>query len=149
MSAIERVSALWREELVKRGLRFLLTGVLVGLIYLAVTSLLAVVIGLPFQLALVLGSLVAVSVHFTLQRVFVWVHPDGFALALHRQLGWYLPMAGAQYAANALSTLLLPRLLGIPAEAVFLIVAPLIALGNFLLYRDRIFHPHSAQRDVM
>ena len=77
-------------------------------VYLGTTTVLADVAGLPFQAALISGFCVALIVHFTLQRNFVWVHEDEFALPLRHQAGRYLVIAGVQYGVTAVSTLVLP-----------------------------------------
>ncbi len=51
--------------------------------------------------------------HFQLQRLFVWVSVDGFALATSRQVRRYLAMAGTQYAFTAAATAVLPGMLGV------------------------------------
>src|SRR5580692_7756333 len=57
--------------LLGQGVRFALVGGFVALVYLLTTTILALVVHLPFQLALAIGFCVAITVHFTLQRVFV------------------------------------------------------------------------------
>ncbi|MGO9761771.1 MAG: GtrA family protein [Solirubrobacteraceae bacterium] len=126
--------------LLGQGVRFALAGGLVALVYLLTTTALAVVAGVPFQIALVIGFCVAIAVHFTLQRMFVWVDHDEFALPVHRQAGRYLPIVGAQYGVTAASTALLPRALGLPTEVVYVVTALLLAGGNFAIFRHGVFH---------
>jgi putative flippase GtrA len=123
-----------------QGVRYALTGGFVSLIYLLSTTVLALGVGVPFQIALPIGFGLGLCVHFTLQRVFVWVHSDGFALPLRDQAGRYLLLAGTQYGATAASTSLLPSTLGLPTEVVYLATAALITLINFMLFRHRVFH---------
>jgi putative flippase GtrA len=111
----------------------------VAVVYLLVTTLLFAT-GMPFQAALAIGFCVAIAVHFTLQRVFVWAHHEEFALPLHHQAGRYLALAGAQYGVTAASTSLLPPALGLPVEAVYLLTATLLTSINFLVLRHGIFH---------
>jgi hypothetical protein len=87
-----------------QGARFALTGGLVAGVYLGTTTVLADVAGLPFQAALISGFCVALMVHFTLQRNFVWGHDDEFALPLRHQAGRYLVIACVQYGVTALHT---------------------------------------------
>src|SRR5437870_7001438 len=75
-------SDLMRRPVAGAGLRFVLSGATVALVYTATTLLLADVVGLPFEVALVTGYAVGLATHFTLQRLFVWVHAAGFALPL-------------------------------------------------------------------
>jgi putative flippase GtrA len=124
-----------------QGARYAMSGVVVALVYLLATTLLAEVVGLPFQVALPIGFALALCVHFTLQRLFVWVHEEEFALPFQRQARRYLVLAGVQYGVTATSTSLLPGVLGLPTEAVYLITVLLLASANFLLYRNVVFHP--------
>jgi choline kinase/putative flippase GtrA len=123
-----------------QGLRFGLAGGIVAAVYLASTTVLAEVVGLPFQVALVLGFAFAISVHFTLQRKFVWVHDGEFALPLRQQAGRYLVVAAAQYGLTAASTLVLPHALGLPTEIVYLATVAGIIAVNFVVFRHGIFH---------
>lgn len=130
-----------------QSVRFALVGGLVMLIYLLTTILLADIAGLPFQLALPIGYFVGLVAHFTLQRVFVWVHHEEFALPLHHQVGRYLLVAGTQYGLTAASTSVLPSVLGLSTELVYIgTVAALVSL-NFLVFRHRIFHAKPAVGD--
>jgi putative flippase GtrA len=140
------MSLLLRAGLVGQGLRFVLVGGVVSLVYLSVTTVLAVVVGLPFQAALLSGYGIALSVHFTLQRFFVWGHAKKaeYALSLHSQLGRYMFMSGTQYGATVASTSLLPSKLGLSTEAVYLMTAPVVTSANFLMYRSGIFHVRSS-----
>jgi putative flippase GtrA len=126
--------------LLGQGVRFALAGGTVGLIYLLTTTVLAVVVGIAFQVALAIGFSVGLGLHFTLQRLFVWAHHEGFALSLHRQVGRYLLAAGVQYGLTAASTSLLPSALGLATEVVYLATVALLASANFLVFRHGIFH---------
>ena len=125
------------------GIRFSLAGGFVALTSLATTITLADGVGLPFQLALALAVVVALTLHFTLQRLFVWKHHGDFALELHQQVWRYLAVAGAQYAATALITATVPKLLGVPVIPVYVSTLVVIAVLNFLIFR-RIFHAFRA-----
>lgn len=130
--------------LLGQGTRYALAGAFVGVVYLSTTTLLAVVVGLPFREALPIGFAVQLVVHFTLQRRFVWVHDDEFALPFRRQARRYLTVAGAQLGVTAASTSLLPPVLGLSTEVVYLISAVLQTAANFLLFRNVVFHPDRA-----
>jgi len=112
----------------------------VALVYLGSTTVLAEVVGLPFQAALAIGFSLGLVVHFTLQRLFVWTHHEEFALPLSHQIGRYLIAAAAQYGVTAASTGLLPSALGISAEIVYLATVAVVLSSNFLLFRHGIFH---------
>lgn len=128
-----------------QGVRYAVSGVVVALVYLAATTFLAEVVSLPFQVALPIGSALAITVHFTLQRLFVWAHHEEFALPLHHQARRYLVVASTQYGMTAASTSLLPGALGVPTEAVYLATALLLTGVNFLLFRNVVFHPEMSR----
>src|SRR5580704_15033876 len=106
--------------LLGQGVRFALSGGTVALVYLGTTTVLAEVVGIPFQAALAIGFSLGLVVHFTLQRLFVWTHHEEFALPLGHQVGRYLVAAAVQYGVTAAATALLPSSLDVPAETVYL-----------------------------
>jgi putative flippase GtrA len=124
-----------------QGVRFAVAGGAVALIYLTTTTVLAEVFDVPFQVALIIGTAAGLVAHFTLQRLFVWVHHEDFALGLHAQVGRYLVVAAVQYGLTALSTSVLPDALGVPVTPVYLVTALALATLNFLIFRGGIFHP--------
>jgi putative flippase GtrA len=123
-----------------QGLRFAIAGTTVALWYLVTTTVLANVFGVAFQLALAIGFVTAVLLHFTLQRLFVWVHHSEFALGLGSQVGRYLVLAGTQYAITAAATAVLPRALGLPVIPVYYATVIVLASANFLILRGGVFH---------
>jgi putative flippase GtrA len=120
--------------------RFGLAGGLVTLFYIGLTTVLYKVADLPFQAALAIGFVAALMLHFTLQRIFVWIHYAGFTLTLKRQIRRYLGMAVTQYALTAVATSVLPRALGIPTEIVYLATMAVVTTAGFLIMRFLIFH---------
>jgi len=123
-----------------QGLRFALTGCIVALIYLTTTTVLADIIGMPFQVALAIGFCVGLATHFMLQRMFVWAHAEEFALPVRRQARRYLTAAAIQYGVTSASTSLLPFALDVPTEIVYVVTAVVVASVNFLVFRHGIFH---------
>jgi putative flippase GtrA len=126
---------------VGQGLRYVVAGSIVGLWYLVATTVLAEVLGVAFQVALAIGFVTSVLLHFTLQRLFVWVHHSEFALGFGAQVGRYLVVAGAQYGITAATTSVLPGALNLPVTAVYLATALILASSNFLIFRGGVFHP--------
>lgn len=124
-----------------QGVRFAVSGGAVALVYLATTTVLAEVVGMPFQAALAIGFCIGLVVHFTLQRLFVWTHHEEFALPLSHQLGRYLVAAAVQYGVTAASTGLLPSAVGVSTEIVYLATVAVVLSTNFLVFRNGIFHP--------
>jgi putative flippase GtrA len=114
-------------------------------VYLGSTTLLADVAGFTFQLALAIGFGLAMAVHFTLQRLFVWAQPDEFALSLGHQAVRYVVLSGAQYAVTAASTAFLPGALGVDTEIVYFATVAVVVGTNFLVFRHGIFHPKQSR----
>jgi len=130
-------------------MRYGLAGGFVTVVYITVTTVLAQVVELPFEVALVSGFLVAVAVHFTLQRRFVWRTHAGFDLAMRHQVIRYLLMMGTQYGCTAASTAVLPGVLGLPTELVYIATVAVVATSGFLIMRSAIFHGNSSAAGSM
>jgi putative flippase GtrA len=135
--------------LLGQGVRFALAGGTVAFVYLAITTILAEVAGMPFQAALAIGFGAGLVVHFTLQRAFVWTHHEEFALPLGHQLGRYLAAAAVQYGVTAASIGLLPSALGVSAEIVYLATVAAVLSTNFLVFRNGIFHAKAWAIDLV
>jgi len=127
--------------LLGQGARFALVGAAVAVVYIGVTLFLSNVAGLPFQLALALGFVTAVTTHFLLQRSFVWNRDEGYALAPQRQAGRYVVITLVQYGCTALSTSVLPDALGAETDIVYLATVACLTVTTFLLLRAHVFHP--------
>jgi putative flippase GtrA len=127
--------------LLGQGVRFVIAGGIVTVVYLTLTIALADLFGAPFQVALVVGWAAGITTHFSLQRFFVWVHHEDFSLSLRHQLARYLFLAVTQYVTTVLATVFLPSALHLPVTAVFLGWTVTVTVINFLLFRLRIFHP--------
>jgi putative flippase GtrA len=123
-----------------QGFRFVLVGGIVAGIYAGTTTFLAEVVGVPFEVALAIGFALAIATHFSLQRLYVWRHAGAFALPLHHQLARYGAMAALQYGLTAGISATLPDALGVSPEVVYLPVAVVLSVTNFLVFRSRIFH---------
>lgn len=133
-------SNLAQQPIARQGARFAVAGGTVAMVYLGVTLLLSDVAGLPFEAALPIGYAVGISIHFTLQRFFVWTHDAGYALALHAQLARYVCLALAQYGITAAVTAELPQRIGVPKDLVYVVTAGTLTVVTFLLFRTNIFH---------
>jgi putative flippase GtrA len=123
-----------------QGVRFALSGGLVTVVNLGVTTLLGEGVGINFDIAIACGFVVAISIHFTLQRFFVWDRSRNFALSLRHQIGRYLIVAAAQYGATAGGTAALKGLFGVPQEIAYLMAVATVTLCNFFLLGSRVFH---------
>lgn len=136
-----------RSGLLGQLVRFGMVGGLVTVFYLTATTVLYQVVGLPFQAALAIGFALSLLLHFTLQRLFVWINYEGFALPFRGQVGRYLAMASAQYAITVVSTAVLPSALGISTEIVYLATMAVVTSIGFVLMRFVIFHADSSTVD--
>jgi putative flippase GtrA len=129
-----------RPGLVGQGTRFALAGGAVALVYLLTTTVLAVLVHLPFQLALAIGFCCGLVLHFTLQRTFVWTGRGDFALPLRRQTVRYLLVSGTQYGLTAVGTPLISSAVEIPTEASYLLLVAILVSTSFVMFRHVIFH---------
>jgi putative flippase GtrA len=122
--------------------RFALTGGVVSAVYMGMTTVLSEIAGVPFQVALAVGFIAGLSTHFTLQRVFVWIHDSGFALDLRGQVARYLALSGALYGSTAAVSSTVPSLLHVRVLTVYLAWTIIASTVNSFILRRRIFHPH-------
>ena len=129
--------------IIGQGARFAVAGATVMVVSLSVTIILATVVGIAFELAFAIGFGTGLVTHFTLQRLFVWTHHEGFALPIHHQLARYLPIALSNYGLTAASIAVLPRALGLPQLVVYLGATALFTVTSFILFRTRVFHAES------
>ena len=88
------------------------------------------------------------SLHFTLQRHFVFRHVDEFALSARQQIGRYVVVGAVQYPTTALAIALLPDALGVSPRAIFVCFTLLISSLSFLIFRRHVFHPQDAPTAV-
>ena len=133
--------ALLRHDLTGPLIRYGVAGGCVAVVYLSVPLLLHDAVGLPIEVAIPIAYALALTLHFNLQRRFVFRHLDEFALTTRQQIGRYAMIAAVQYPTTALATALLPSLLHISSDAAFLIIAVTISVAAFLLLRAHVFHP--------
>ncbi len=137
---IGMVPLLHRDNLLGQGVRFAIAGGVVATVNIGITTGLAAGSQMPFQVVLAIGWVAAITVHFTLQRFFVWTHEEGFALPFRRQIRRYLLLAGSQFTVTAIATAVLPSLLDLSAVVIYLAVTGTITLTNFLVFRRGVFH---------
>lgn len=122
------------------GLRYATTGVIVGLVYVGTPVVLNGGAGVAIQVAIPIAYVLAVSLHFNLQRHFVFRHVAEFALSRRQQIRRYLMIGAVQYPTTAIATALLPELLGLSARVTYVVVTLTMSLVFFLLLRAHIFH---------
>lgn len=123
------------------AIRYGVAGAIVAGVYLGIPLLLNGVLGVPIEVAIPLAYLLAITLHFNLQRHFVFAHVDRFALSARRQIGRYVVIGAIQYPTTALATAFLPGLLGVSERVMFVIITLCISVAFFLVLRGHVFHP--------
>ncbi|MGH2877633.1 MAG: GtrA family protein, partial [Solirubrobacteraceae bacterium] len=138
---IRCIRSLFEHELIGPTLRYGIAGGTVGLVYLILPLLLKSVLHLPIALTIAIGYVIAVTLHFNLQRHFVFRHVrHAFKLTRREQIGRYIVMGAIQYPLTLASTALLPGALNVPQRDVYVGTVLVVALGSFLVLRTVIFH---------
>jgi putative flippase GtrA len=144
---MSRVRTLLRHPLAGVGLRFAITGSIVALVYIGTPVFLNGGAGVPIEVAIPIAYVLAVSLHFNLQRRFVFRHVAEFALSRRQQIGRYLMVGAVQYPTTAIATAVLPKVLGLSQRVTYVVVTLTMSLFFFVLLRTVIFHP-TAEPDV-
>jgi putative flippase GtrA len=121
-----------------RIVRFAVSGGVVAALYVSVMTVL-VLAETPAQVALPIAYALAVALHFTLNRHFVFVSQHGYAHALSAQGRRYLAVAFASYALTAVSLAVLPSALDAPRLLIYYVTAATLSLASFLLLRRWVF----------
>ena len=142
---MQSVRALLRYPLAGPLVRYGAAGATVAVVYLAVPLVLNGVIGVPIEVAILLAYVLAVTLHFNLQRHFVFRHVDEFALSARQQIGRYLVIGAIQYPTTALATAFLPGLLGVSQRVIFVLVTLVMSVTFFVLLRGHVFHPNAEE----
>ena len=120
--------------------RYAVAGATVAGAYIGLTLLLSGPAGLPIQVAIAIAYVLAVMLHFALQRVFVFRGRESFALSGREQAGRYVAIGVVQYTVTALATSLLPSVLGMSEQAVYVGTVVVVSALTFLVLRGRVFH---------
>ena len=125
--------------------KFAATGVLVGGSHLVLVTL-AVLAGVPIQLALALSFAVALAMHFTLNRRWVFASEDGYALRLSRQGLRYLAVAATSYAGTSISVAVLPDILGVHELVALFLATGAMACFSFAALNLWVFRADAETR---
>jgi putative flippase GtrA len=135
------IRVLLRHDLAGPFIRYGIAGATVAGVYLAIPLVLNGLLHLWIQIAIPIGYILAITLHFNLQRHFVFRHVDEFALTVRQQIGRYIAIGCVQYPTTALATAFLPKLLGVNERVMFVMITIVISLTFFLLLRGHVFHP--------
>jgi putative flippase GtrA len=142
---MQSVRALLRHPFAGPLVRYGIAGATVAVVYLAVPLALNGFIGIALEVAILIGYVLAVTLHFNLQRHFVFRHVDEFALSVRQQIGRYVVIGAIQYPITAVATAVLPGLLDISERLTFVMVTVVMSVTFFLLLRGHVFHPEAEE----
>jgi putative flippase GtrA len=123
-----------------QAMRFVITGVVVAVVNLGIGLLMSGPLGVPIQVAIPTGYVLSLLLNYTLQRNFVFADRDSFTLSGASQFSRYVQIGAVQYAFTALATAVLPDLLGVDAEVVYVVTAITAAAITFVVIRLAVFH---------
>jgi putative flippase GtrA len=126
--------------------RFLATGGIVAVVHLSLVSAM-VLLGVDIQLALIASYVVSLSIHFTLNRQWVFATDQGYVFHFTLQGARYLATAGLSYGCTAAALAVLPDALGLPELAVFFLASGVMAVVSFVLLNTWVFRsgPRAAE----
>jgi putative flippase GtrA len=122
-------------------IRYLMSGVTTTLIYVGLTLLLNSAAGVPIGIAIAVSYALAITVHFLLQRHFVFASDAGFHVSTRDQIMRYVVIGVVQVTITWISTHYLPSLLGLSQQVVYVLTVGVISACTFLLLRFHVFAP--------
>jgi len=137
---VQRINGLIRHPMAGPTVRYGIAGCAVAAVYLGVPVLLNGMFGVAIQIAIPIAYLLAISLHFNLQRRFVFRHVATFALSGRKQAARYVVVAAIQYPTTALCTAVLPGVLGLSERTTYLGTAIAISVTFYLVLRSHVFH---------
>ncbi len=135
------IRALLRHPLAGPTIRYVVAGGTVAVVYLGTPLALNGVLGVAIQVAIPLAYVLALTLHFNLQRHLVFWHIDEFAVSVRQQIGRYMAIGAIQYPITALATAFLPGFLGVSERVMFVVISLCISATSFLVLRGHVFHP--------
>lgn len=136
-----QVRAIAKHPVTGQMMRYGISGAVVAAVYLGMPIAVSDAFGWPLQAMIPVAFVLAATLQFTLQRIFVFRHVDEFALSVRAQVMLYVIVGSIQYPATALGTFLLPKLFGMPDRVAFITTSLAFSLFFFLFIRRRVFHP--------
>jgi putative flippase GtrA len=138
---MKAVLAMGRHSVAGQSIRYGVAGSIVAAVYLGLPLLLNGAMGIAIEIVVPIAYVLAVSLHFNLQRGFVFRHTGAFALTTREQIMRYVGIGAVQYPTTAVLTAVLPGALGVSERVVFVGVTLAISGAGFLLLRVHVFHP--------
>jgi putative flippase GtrA len=141
LPVVTRLLARVRRLVVSSTGRYAAAGAVVGGVNLAVPLMLNAEFGVPIEVAIPIGYLLAILLHFNLQRRFVFRHVGTFALAGRQQAVRYLVIIAVQYPTVAIATALVPTVVAISRREAYVATVATVTVLTYLVLRSRVFHP--------
>lgn len=140
---MKTVRAVASHPLAGPTIRYGISGCVVTSTYLGIPLVLNGALGIAIEVVIPIAYLVAATLHFNLQRHFVFRHVTEFALTTRQQIMRYVGVFAVQYPLTAVFTAVLPGALGVSPRVVFVCTALSISFSVFLLLRSHVFHGSS------
>lgn len=128
------------DRLDAQALRYLTVGAVVAAVYFGLTLLFHAVAGLRIEPAVAIAYVVAVTLHFQLQRHVVFRRGDAYALSVRQQVGRYVAIGVVQLTLTFLGIAAVTRVTGLSQSVAYLLVTAVITVTTFLVLRARVFH---------
>lgn len=132
-----------------QALRFVFSGGTVAVVYLGLGLLLSGPLGVPIQIAIPVSYVISVLFNYSMQRWFVFAHSDEFALSRQAQFIRYVQIGAAQYVLTALATAVLPDVLGLDEQVVYVATALIAAVITFIVLRLVVFHGSDSEEPIV
>lgn len=127
--------------------RFAVTGGFVAAVQFGVVILLTL-LGLPIQVALALTMIVVLTLHFSLNRQWVFASDSEYAFHLSGQGARYLVAAAISYGGLAFGTAVFPAVLGVPDLVGLLLASAVMTVVNFAVLHLWIFRTAPSPMDT-
>jgi putative flippase GtrA len=126
-------------RLLPRAARFGMSGGVVALVNLGAMTVLVAGFDTRPEIALLASYALALAVHFTLNRQWVFSSGRGYHLHLTAQGTRYIGCAVTIYGVTALALATLPHALGVPVLAVYYTASLVLSIANFFVLRTFVF----------
>lgn len=127
--------------------KFVLTGGFVASVQFGAVIAL-VLLGVPIQIALALTMIVVLTLHFSLNRQWVFASDSDYAVRLSGQGARYLVAAGISYGGLALGTAVFPAVLGVPDLVGLLLASAVMTVVNLAVLHLWIFRTAPSPMDT-
>ena len=129
-----------RHSVTAQFARYALAGAITLMVGAGTVMALTAITGMAIQLAIFCSYPLLITMHFSLQRHFVFPERNAFTLTTSTQLRRYLVICAGHYACVAVGTAGIARLTSLSSRAAYLIMVATMPLIVFMTFRRRVFH---------